>query len=273
MPSPAALIFVAKLVAFVALAYTLSLGRWPSLRGIAAFILLLVGAIGCYDGFTLAVREDARRRDGTVLPGVVVEKYTTDGRGHTYSTRGREGPHPGVSGFLLTEAIAHRIAYGSFAIRIVDYRYPCGLGSGTCLGRDRVSPELWDRLEVGKAVNVRQAEGETRTARLDENPQFAMAIAQLAISALVLVAAAWLSGRFKRSRRTYVTAPAVVTAVEQVNYRNDTRWKVRFAYFDEHNNAQESADEVSRPTWKAGDDCIAVYQRETPDLATLRAAQ
>jgi hypothetical protein len=155
----------------------------------------------------------------------------------------------------------------------VDYRYPCRGPLGTCLGRDYVAPELWERLEVGHAVNVRQGGGERSSARLDEDPQLPYALAQVAISTLLIASAAWLSGSFKPRRRKYLSSPAVVMAVEPLKYGDALRWKVRFAYFDQTGEAQESADEVSQPTWKTGDDCIAVYRPESPDLATLQLAR
>src|SRR5689334_17654061 len=100
MPSPASLVLVMRLVGFVALAYYLSIGRRPTLRGIAAFIVLTIGGLGFYEGFTLAVREDSRSRYGRVVPGVVDEMYESDGRGRTCTSGGHEGPRAGTSGFL-----------------------------------------------------------------------------------------------------------------------------------------------------------------------------
>jgi hypothetical protein len=45
---------------------------------------------------------------------------------------------------------------------------------------------------------------------------------------------------------------------------------VRFAYFDSHGTAQESADEVATAGWKPGDGCVAVFRPELPDIATCR---
>jgi len=271
MPSAASLVLVVKLVAFVAIAYYLSLRKTPTLRGIIAFLIVMTGALGFYEGFTLAVREDTRARYGRVVPGVVVEMYQSDGHGRTNASGGREGPRAGTSGFLISGGLARTFALGSGRIRFVDYRYPCDAGRGTCFGCDYVGPGLWSRLEVGKAVNVRQADGESVTARLDENPQWGVAIAEMGFASLFLGIAALISGRWKpRARTKYMTAPAVVMAVDPVKYRDTTRWKVRFAYFDGNGDAQESADEVTQPTWKAGDDCVAVYRPDEPDLATLQ---
>ncbi len=272
LPSPASLVLVLRLVAFVALAYYLSLHRLPTLKGIIASILLMIGMLGAYEGFTRAVQEDSRSRYGRVVPGVVEEMYQSNGSGKTYTPAGREGPHAGTSGMLIYEGLARLLAYGSARTRIVDYRYPCDAGrAGTCHGRDYVAADLYERLAVGRMVNVRQAEGETRTGRLDENPQWAIALWQMGIASMFLAGAGLLSGHLRvRTRAGYVTAPAVVMAVEPVEYRDAKRWKVRFAYFDGNGDAQESADEVAQPDWKAGDDCVAVFRPEEPGLATLQ---
>jgi hypothetical protein len=273
LPSPTSLVLVIRLVGFVALAYYLSLHRLPTLRGIFAAFLLMIGMLGAYEGFVAAVHEDSRSRYGQVVPGVVVDMFQSNGEGRTYTPTGREGPHPGTSGFLITEGFARLVAYGSARTRMVDYRFPCAAGrNGTCYERDYVSCELYDRLSPGSHVNVRRAEGEATTARLDENPQWAVAIWQMAFASVFLAGAGLLSGRLKlRRRAAYVTAPAVVMAVEPVEYRDAKRWKVRFAYFDAKGEAQESADEVSQPDWKQGDNCVAVFHPEEPGLATLQA--
>ncbi len=272
MPSPSGLVLVVQLIAFVVFAYVVSSGRFPGVRGVAAFVLLMIGLLGLYEGLTLAAREESRWRYGRVVSGVVVEKYRPDGTGHTIATTGRQGPHTGRSGFLISAMFAHWIAYGSPAIRIVDYRYPCAAGrQGTCSGRDYVGPEMWSRIAVGKTINVRQADTETVTARLDQNPQLLLSAAQIGVGALFLTAAALVSGRLKlRRRRKYLRAEAVVTSVRAVTYGDETRWKVHFAYFDQNGEVQESIDEVNQPTWKAGDACLAVYRPEIPDLATLQ---
>jgi hypothetical protein len=62
----------------------------------------------------------------------------------------------------------------------------------------------------------------------------------------------------------------VVTAVEPVAYKDATRLRVRFAYFDPKGDPQESADEVAAGTWKPGDDCEAALRADNPGIATLR---
>src|SRR4051794_34712698 len=164
MPSFAVLL--AELAMFVTAAYYVSTRGFPTLRGVGAFVILLVGLGGCYQGFLLAVREDARLRYGTVAAGVVVDKRPNG---------------PPVIAPLLPGVVAQRIAYGSLDIRSVEYRYPCGGGIRTCAGRDYVSVSFWSRLRVGDAVNVRQGWNETESGRLDENPQLAFALWHLGL--------------------------------------------------------------------------------------------
>jgi len=107
-------------------------------------------------------------------------------------------------------------------------------------------------------------------ARQDVGPA---AFVQLAIAGAMLLVAALLSGwrPFRFRRAEWMTAPAVVLAVEPVTYRDDVvRWRIRFAYFDPEGVAQESADEVVTGAWKVGDSCLAVFQANQPDLATMR---
>src|SRR5262245_51821639 len=139
----------------------------------------MTGGLGLYEGFTVAVREDGRVRHGRVVSGVVVEKYQPVGGGHTITTRGKEGPWASSGGYLAAEPFARWFAYGSPRKLMVDYHYGCSVGRGTCSERDNVSADLWARLQVGAPVNVRQADDETGTARLDENPQMTFAIAEM----------------------------------------------------------------------------------------------
>ena len=109
-------------------------------------------------------------------------------------------------------------------------------------------------------------------ARLEQNPQMGLAFVKVAM-ACALFAAAYISrGGLKQFAPKYKTAPAVVTAVEPVAYGHDTRWKIRFAYFDAGGNARESIDEVNDPSWKVNEDCVAVYRPQAPDMATLQPA-
>lgn len=92
----------------------------------------------------------------------------------------------------------------------------------------------------------------------------------MAIAGALLLAAGAVSGHLKRRRPRYLTVPAVVTALEPVRTHDTTRWKLKFAYFDSKGAAYEGADEVLTATLKAGDEGLAVFPPERPDLATFR---
>jgi hypothetical protein len=122
------------------------------------------------------------------------------------------------------------------------------------------------RLREGQVVNVRQARGELTTSRLDENPQWRIAGADLGIGATPLCAADLWSGRITvLRRRRSVTAPAVVLAVEPVRIGEESSWRVRFAYFDRDGSPQQSAAEVANLPYKVGDACVSQsFSRRNP---------
>jgi hypothetical protein len=268
---------LAKLGAGVFVAYKLSSRGRLTLPGIATYVLVVVGVMACFDGFTLAYREENRARYGRVTSGVILEKFSSTGAqgSRQIGRRGgrdqvRRRPIVTITGFQIHDLLARLIATGSPAAWVVQYRFSCDAPYG-CTGRDFVSEELWMRLRAGQPVNVRQAEGESMTARLDEYPQWKLAAADIALGAALLFVAGLVSGRIGAFRaRRWVTAPAVVVAVEPVRDGEDPRWRIRFAYFDREGVAQESADEVGSRAWKVGDSCIAVFQPTRPELATLR---
>ncbi len=241
----------------------------------AALLLAGAGVLIFLDGFSLGVLEESRARYGQVVSGVVEERLSSSGADGTRTiggrSWGRRGPTVRTTGFDAYEELARLLQTGSTDAWVVDYRYGCTVGVGTCRGRDFVARDLWMHLHAGQPINVRQSKDETSTARLDENPQFSLALIKTAIACGLLTLAAAISGRLTLfRRRRYLRADAVVTAVESVHYGGDaTRWKIRFAYFDINGDAQDSADEVNDSSWKVGDHCYAVYRPEVPDLATL----
>ena len=275
--SVALISLVAKLAAGVFVAYKITTRGKLTLAGMVTYVLAVIGVMACFDGFTLAYREENRARYGRVTSGVIVEKFSSSGAqgSRQIGRRGgrdqaRRRPIVTITGFHIHDMLARLITTGSPAAWVIAYRFPCDAPNG-CYERDFVSEELWMRLRAGQPVNVRQAEGESRTARLDEYPQWKLAAANIALGAALLLVAGLVSGRIRLSRpRRWVTAPAVVLAVEPVRTGEDPRWRVRFAYFDREGVAQESADEVGTSPWKVGDACVAVFQPTSPDLATLR---
>jgi hypothetical protein len=269
--------FVATLGAGVFVAYKISTHGTLTLRGMVTYALVVIGVMACVDGFTLAYREETRARYGRVTSGVILEKFSSTGaQGSRHIGRrggrdqARRRPIVTITGFRIHEVLSRLIATGSPAAWVVEYRFSCDAPNG-CSEREFVSEALWTGLRAGQPVNVRQAEGESRTARLDEYPRWNFAAADIALGAASLFVAGVVSGRIDVFRgRRWVTAPGVVVAVEPVRYGEDARWRVRFAYFDREGVAQESADEVGSRAWKVGDSCIAVFQPTRPDLATLR---
>ena len=202
-----------------------------------AWLLVAAGAIVLVDGFSLAVKEESRDSYGRVVTGVVTKRSTVDG------------------------------VWTAF---VIDYRFPCRTRTGSCSGREIVSRELWDRLRYGSTVRVRQAEGEVTTGRLDDNPQGSNALIKAAFACLLFACACVASGRLRFRGPGWKKAPAVVTAVQPVASGHETRWRIKFAYFDAQGNPQESIDEVNDPSWKVNDDCVAVYRPQAPDMATLQ---
>ena len=243
-----------------------------TLRGLV-LLLIAVGLFAVADGFSLAVLEEDRENYGRVVSGIVIERLSSTGEAGT-RVAGARGRRIDVRmpGFDPYSTAVRLMASGSASAFIVDYRYPCGVGTGACFGRDFVNYDVWSRLRAGASVNVRRSAGERTTARLDDNPQWNYALTEGAVGGLLLLAAALLSGRVRlRAPARYVKAPAVVTAVQQVQYGGETRWRITFRYFDHQSEPQESVDEANDPTWRVGEECVAVYRPQAPDIATLQS--
>lgn len=242
-----------------------------TLRG---FVVLLIatGLFAVADGFSQGVLEEDRARYGRVSPGIVTARLSSSGEEGTRTIGGvGRGVFVRTTGFDLYSTIVRSLASGSVHAWVLEYRYPCATAIGTCSGRDFVSHELWSRTSEGTRVNVRQSAGEKTTSRLDENPQWTLALVKTAFGCAMLALAGVLSGRVRLRRRVkYVKASAVVTAIEPVKYGDDTRWRVHFSYFDENDQPQESVDEANDPGWTVGEACVAVYRPQAPDMATLQ---
>ena len=228
----------------------------------APVVLSVAGAVVFVDGFRLAVVEEYRTRYGHVVTGVVEDLRTSDLSSTSPLKYSELSTYEQVCRFLLTRSREEWV---------VHYSYPCAGVTGSCSVHEQVTRGLWTRLNIGQPVAVRQSIDEKRTARLDENPQRGLALVKVALSCVLLALSGFISGRFPLfARQKYLEVAGVVTSVERVQYGDEMRWKVRFAYFDDKGNAQDSVDEVNDPSWKSGDDCRAVYSPKTPDLATLR---
>ena len=233
-----------------------------SFHSMVAFVLGVAGALIFIDGFRLAVVEEYRTRYGHVVTGVVEDLRTSDLSSTSPLKYSELDTYEQVCRFLLTRSPEEYV---------VHYAYPCGGVTGSCRVREQVTRDFWTRLNIGQPIAVRQSIDEKRTARLDENPQRGLALVKVALACVLLALSGFISGRFTLfARQKCIEVDGVVTSVERIQYGDEMRWKVRFAYFDDKGNAQDSVDEVNDPLWKSGDDCRAVYSPKTPDLATLR---
>ena len=270
------LLYVIKLAIPVVIAYKIMGGEPFRLRGVAAFLCAGAGLLTFYQGFDIARMEEARARYGRVRTGTVAEKFSTLERSGSRYIGPRGGrdqinrrPIVTGTGFMLYERVSRWITTGSPYAWVIEYRFPCET-AGSCQGRDFVSEETWSRLRAGQAVDVRQIDDEPYSGRLDANPQWMLALTELGLGTMLLVAARLMSGRLLFRRRDWITTPAVVMRVEPVASPDATGWRIHFAYFDLAGHAQESVDVVATGTWKSGDDCFAVFRRRQPDVATLR---
>jgi hypothetical protein len=261
-------------------AYYVMIGRKRNPGEGAAFLLAIVAALPLLDGGLLLVREHGRWQQGRVASGVVVGKLSSTGADGSRTIGGRRRWRasrrmPAVvtsKGFGIHDVLARLILTGSPDAWMVEYRYPCD-SSGGCRQREVVSHALWSGLQIGQTVNVRTAKGQDDTGRLDENPQWNVALAKLAIGGTLGLLAALVSGRLARRRPKFVTAPAVVTSVEPVTAGGKVHWRVGFAYLTAAGTPCESADEVYVSGLQPGDSCTAIYPPDHPDLGTLRVTE
>lgn len=239
-------------------------------RGLT-WLLIGMGLFAVVDGFTLAVVEEDQTRYGQVSSGVVVERLSSTGED---GTRTIGGPGSGATvrtpDFDPYSVSVRWVTTGSASTFVVDYQYGCSIGTGTCSGRDFITHDAWSRLRAGMPVNVRRSIGQESRSRLDDDPQWRLALSRAAVGSVLLIAAALVSGRVRLRSTKYVTAPAVVTAIHEVQYGDETRWRVTFSYFDANSQPQESVDEANDSSWRVGESCTAVYRPQAPDVATLQ---
>ena len=242
----------------IALAIAFS-ALWPLLEG----------------GFELE-REVARFERGKVEIGTIVQKLSSSGEAGSRtigrSTSYRPGTTPFINtadGFRAYNLLGRRVLTGTHRAWVIDYRYACG-SAGGCLGRDFVTQEVWTRLRAGQTVNVRAVRGRVGSGRLSENRNWPAAAVNLGIG-VSLGLVAWLLYGGVKIRRQYVTAPAVITAVESLASGESLRWRVKYAYFTADGQAVESADEVYVPGIKTGDEWTVTYPPDQPSSGTLQA--
>jgi hypothetical protein len=263
--------FLLVLCLFVAFAYWIRTGRKVTARG-AALLLSAFAVWPAYDAGIVGVREYDSAQHGRVQAGIVVKKLSSsgaDGSERVHSPRSRRSRRLiATEGFRIHDVLARLILTGSRNAWIIEYRYSCDRHA--CSARDFVPEALWRELHIGQTVDVLRSNGSS--SRLVANPPWTTALAKVAIAAALLLAAGVVSGGLTvRLGRRYVSAPAVVTAIEPVKYRDVTRWRIRFSYIDPDGNGQEGVDEVVTDAWQPGDACLAVFPLENPGLAGFRA--
>ena len=255
--------YVVFLGIVVALGYSLYSGRFPGLGVVGGLLLGAAAALAAYDGTTRARREYASTHDGRVTPGVVLARIDPTKAKTQWEPRGRRRLRRDVrtltiEGSRLHDVLGRLMLTGSPTAWTIEYRYECERPRG-CYGRDIVPEELWRRLYPGQSISVRRPNLEIDSSRLDDNPQWGRAMADLTIAAALLLAAGAVSGQLKRRRPRYVTVPAVVTAVEPLRTGDEPLWRIKFAYFDAKGAAYEAADQVIVAAWKPGDEGLAVF--------------
>jgi hypothetical protein len=264
----------------VAVLMVSALGYWMTTSGryaAASLKALLVGAVAAlalYDGITLGVHEYARAHDGRVSSGVVTGKSSSideDGARRTSSRRRwRRGLPITAEGYRIHDWLSRLILTGSPTAWIIEYRFACERAVG-CRGLDFVPETRWHQLSNGDPIDVRRGNDEYGSSRLDDNPQWGAAVVDVGIGGTLMLFAGMFSGLLSvPGRRRYLTAPAVVTAIEPLTEDGVTRWRVRFAYVDQQGTAQESVDRIATDDCKPGDECLAVFTPGRPDLAGFR---
>jgi hypothetical protein len=244
------------------------------------YVLAIAAAFPLVRGGTLAWKELERWQHGRVETGVVVGKLSSTGETGTRTIGGRRFSRASgrrrrvpdiltANGFRLDDVLARVVLTGSRNAYFVEYQHPCHAASA-CYQREEVRHSTWTQLAVGQTVDVRTVAGQPERARLDFNSPMRIALAKLALGGVLALAAGMLSGKFNLRRRGLVEVPAVITAVEKVATEGRTFWRVRYAYFTADGTACENQDEVYAPGLKTGDNCLAVYPPDRPELGTLR---
>ena len=255
------------------LGYSIYSARSSRLGTFGGFLLAAAATLAAYDGVTRARREYAATHEGRVTPGVVLAQIDPS-KVKTTRVPGRRRMWYDletltIEGSRVHDVLGRLILTGSPSAWSIEYRYECERPRG-CYGRDIVPYALWQRLHPGQQIEVRRPNGEIDSSRLEDNPQWARAMADLGIAAALLLAAAAFSGHLKRRQPRYVMVPAVVTAVEPLRVGDEPTWRITFAYSDAKGVTQEAADEVVVARWQPGDEGLAVFPPGSPDLATFR---
>ena len=190
----------------VALGYSLYSGFFPRLGVVGGLLLGAAATLAAYDGMTRAQREYASVHNGRLTPGVVVAQIdptkASSPRIIGRQLLRRDLETLTIEGTRIHDVLGRLILTGSPRAWTVEYRYECERPRG-CYGRDIVPEASWHRLYPGQAISVRRPNGEIDSSRLDDNPQWARAMADLMIAATLFLAAAAVSGKLTRRRPRY----------------------------------------------------------------------
>ena len=104
---------LAKLGAAVFVAYKVTTRGRVTLGGTTTFVAAIIGVMACFDGVTLAYREENRARYGRVTSGVILERFSsTEAQGSRYIGRrgghdqARRRPIVTITGFQVHDVLA-----------------------------------------------------------------------------------------------------------------------------------------------------------------------
>jgi hypothetical protein len=258
-------------------------GRKRTRGDVVAAFVAIAAVFPLVHGGALVWKELDSWQHGRVESGVLIGKLSSTGEAGTRTIGGRRFSRrsgqrrrvPDIftgNGFRMDDVLARVVLTGSRNAYFVEYRHPCEAPAG-CYQREEVRYPLWTQLAVGQTVDVRTVRGQPERARLDLNSPIGIALAKLGLGSVLALVAGMLWGKLSLRRRGHVEVPAVITGVEPVQAEGRTCWRVRYAYFTADGTACENVDEVYAPGLKTGDNCLAVYPPDRPELGTLRTRQ
>jgi len=215
-------------IAVVAYPYFMYVGRLKS-GVLSALVISAFAILAAYDGAMLAAREYARAHDGQVTAGIVLSKTSATGLERTEGNPGRRWRHPSLGplaeGFRPHDMLGRLVLTGSLRAWMMEYKDDCERPQG-CFGRDFVPEARWRQLYAGQPVSVCRPRREIDSSRLEDNSQWKTVVVNIASAGALLFIAGLAPGHLKRRGPRYLTAPAVVTAVEPVRTNDVTRWKL-----------------------------------------------
>ncbi len=196
-------------LAVVLAAYHLYKRQIPSVQRIVAYLIVVAALTASWAGLRLAITEHALGRYGRVVAGTLRERVSTTGEIGTRTVGVLPAALIPSEANAFYEILERLIATGSAEAWAVTYDYPCGQ-TQRCEGRAVVSRARWLQMHAGDAVAVRYVQGRVAGARLDDDSQWATAIARMAIGTALFAAAVLFWG----GAAPALTAPLAATAWE-----------------------------------------------------------